>query len=149
MDKQQKQLIITAGLVLVLLTVWINALIVIKKRASRKKVTPKTAVAEVQNESSKLPQLVKQPEYPKETDLEWLRDPFSGKFYTGYKGDAADLKLAGILWDKEKPQAIINNEVVSVGNSISSYIVVEIKQYSVVLTDGSNVFELKLENLIK
>lgn len=78
-----------------------------------------------------------------------MRCPFSGKFYTGYKGDAADLKLAGILWDKEKPQAIINNEVVNVGNSVGNYSVAEIRQYSVVLTDGSNVFELKLDNLIK
>ncbi|HOX55158.1 MAG: hypothetical protein PHI86_06700 [Candidatus Omnitrophica bacterium] len=149
MDKQQKQLIITAGLVLVLLIVWINALIVIKKRASKKRVLPKTVVAEAQKESPKPAQIIKQPEYPKETNLEWLRCPFSGKFYTGHKGDAADLKLAGILWDKEKPQAIINNEVVGAGNSIGSYTVVEIRQYSVVLTDGSNVFELKLESLIK
>ncbi len=148
-DKKQKQIIITAVLVLVLAIAWINAFAVIKKRATKIILASKMDTLKPQIESIK-PQAVEiQTVYPKETGLEWLRCPFSGKFYTGYKGVAADLKLAGILWDKEKPQAIINNEVVSVGSSVGSYSIVEIKQYSVFLTDGSDVFELKLDNLIK
>lgn len=148
MEKKQKQIIIIAVLILVLVVAWVNAFSAIRKRAAKKSAISQTAVVVPAIELTQQVS-VAQSVYPKETDLEWLRCPFSGKFYTGYKGEASDLKLAGILWDKEKPQAIINNEVVGVGSNVGIYSVVEIKQYSVFLADGSDVFELKLEDFAK
>lgn len=148
MEKKQKQIIIVAVLILVLVIAWVNAFSAIKKRAAKKTAVSQTAVVVPATESTQQVS-VAQPIYPKETNLEWLRCPFSGKFYTGYKGEAFDLKLAGILWDEEKPQAIINNEVVGVGSNVGVYNVVEIRQYSVFITDGSDVFELKLEDFAK
>jgi len=147
-EKKQKQIIIIAVLILVLVVAWVNAFLSIKKRAVKKKAISQTAAVVPAAESTQQVS-VAQPVYPKESHLEWLRCPFSGKFYTGYKGEASDLNLAGILWDKEKPQAIINNEVVGVGSNVGAYSVVEIRQYSVFITDGSDVFELKLGDFTK
>lgn len=145
MNKQQKQIIITAVLVVVLAIVWINTFNVIKKRKTKGFSASATAIVESDTAAPK----IEQPIYPKEASLVWSRCPFSGKFYSGNQGVASDLGLAGILWDKEKPQAIINNEVVSKGGSVGGYSVLEIKKDRVVLSDGSNVFELKLEDFVK
>ena len=73
----------------------------------------------------------------------WGRNPFtlqetSSKAFKG-------LILDGIMWDKEKPIAIINNNIVQIGNNVSGNIVVDIKQDKVILNDGAKDFELKLE----
>lgn len=72
----------------------------------------------------------------------WLRSPFtlqktSTKISNG-------LILNGIMWDKETPLAIINNDIVQTGDNISGNIVVEIKQDRVILNNGSGNFELRL-----
>ncbi len=73
----------------------------------------------------------------------WGRNPFtlqktSSKAFKG-------LILGGIMWDKEKPMAIINEEIVKIGDNVSGNIVVDIKQGRVILNDGVKDFELKLE----
>lgn len=72
----------------------------------------------------------------------WPRDPFSVSPapIKGYGG----LILNGIMWDKEKPAAIINDNIVKIGDKISGNAVVDIKQDRVILSDGIKDFELKL-----
>lgn len=71
------------------------------------------------------------------------RDPFSlGK----EAASLADLNLIGILWDESFPQAIINGEIVKVGDVINNNKVVEIKRDKVILSEGKNRVELKLWN---
>ena len=48
------------------------------------------------------------------------------------------------MWDKEKPIAIINGEIIKVGDNVGGNIVVDIKQDRVILNDGAKDFELKL-----
>ena len=72
----------------------------------------------------------------------WKRNPFtlqktSSKAFKG-------LVLSGIMWDKGKPLAIINGEIVKIGDNVSGNIVVDIKQDRVILNDGIKDFELKL-----
>ena len=72
----------------------------------------------------------------------WGRNPFTLQ-KTSSKA-FKDLILDGIMWDKEKPLAIINGEIVKIGDNISANLVVDIKQDRVILNDGTKDFELKL-----
>lgn len=56
-----------------------------------------------------------------------------------------DFILGGILWDVNKPAAIISGEVVAKGDSVGSYVVVEVQPDRVILNDGEKDIELRLE----
>ena len=66
---------------------------------------------------------------------EWGRNPF-------LRQDA--LELRGILWDDQNPKAVIDEDIVAVGDLVNGSLVVEIRKDGVVLYDGSSDFELKL-----
>lgn len=68
------------------------------------------------------------------------RNPFSprGSFL-------AASGLSGILWDKESPKAIINNNIVGIGDKVDGNTLVDIRQDRVILNDGTKNFELLLE----
>ena len=55
------------------------------------------------------------------------------------------LSLSGILWDQSCPHAIVNNVVVSVGEEVNGFKVLEITPAKVVLDDGSGSRELLME----
>ena len=73
----------------------------------------------------------------------WSRNPFSQQKITAKT--VRGLLLNGIMWDKEKPMAIINDDVAEIGSKINGNTVVAIKQDRVILYDGASNFELKLE----
>jgi len=142
-EKQQKQIIVTSVLVIILIIAWINAFKVIKQKSKKASPAPAapSSVPKSRPSETKPKQLVHARE---EEGLEWVRCPFSGKIYSSLKGEVVDLKLMGILWDEQKPRAIINNKAVSANDTIGTYTVVEIKKKSVILNDGSRIFEIKL-----
>jgi hypothetical protein len=72
------------------------------------------------------------------------RDPFSFVF-TGPKSLRDGLELTGILWEGEKPTAIINQSFFSVGDSNDRFSVIKILQDRVVLKDRIGEFELRLK----
>ena len=77
---------------------------------------------------------------PKRTDFaSWGRNPFMLKKVKDKK-----LTLNGIIWDAKNPQAVINGEIVGVGDKVSKYSVVDININAVVLNDGKRDFELRL-----
>lgn len=53
--------------------------------------------------------------------------------------------LSGILWDAESPSAVINNQVVGVGERLDRWQVTEIRKDRVVLSDGSATQTLRAE----
>ncbi len=69
----------------------------------------------------------------------WGRNPFLLK-----TGSASALCLTGILLDKENPKAIINDNIVSIGDKIAGNTVVNITEEKVILNDGAKDFDLKL-----
>jgi len=73
----------------------------------------------------------------------WKKDAFVKKHAPAKA--ATDFVLNGIMWDEETPQAIINGNVVSPGQTIGTFKVTEIQQETVVLSDGTTHLELKLE----
>ena len=72
----------------------------------------------------------------------WGRNPFVAATIPGEP--AGELKLGGILWDKDKPVAIINDNMAGIGDTVGAYKVVGITQDSVTLNDGTEEHILKL-----
>ena len=56
-----------------------------------------------------------------------------------------EVRLQGILWDPEAPTAILNNRVVSRGDSVGRWEVQEIQKDRVVLSNGSETRVLQSE----
>lgn len=80
----------------------------------------------------------------KSKNLELKRDPFSLAPIIPSEKYSSGTYLNGILWDKACPMAIINDEIVKIGDSVGGKIVVDIKQDRVILNDGVTDFELRL-----
>jgi hypothetical protein len=79
----------------------------------------------------------------KESDnLKWGRDPFA--LTQDVEDNTQPLKLMGITMS-DKPMAVIDDEIVSVGKKIGDYKVIRIAKYQVVLNDGKKDVILKLE----
>ena len=73
----------------------------------------------------------------------WDRNPFVPKGTPGAFG--GNFTLEGIMWNKENPEAMINNVIVRRGDNLSGYKVIEIRKDKVVLSDGTEDFILRLE----
>lgn len=76
--------------------------------------------------------------------LELKRDPFTAAPITSEKVLSGELDLTGILWDKDKPLAIINGNIIKKGEHLGSKTIVEIKRDRVILSDGAALYEIKL-----
>lgn len=133
MNKKRIQIIVVVVLLLVFIFVLIN---VIKKK-SIPKVSPASAIFE---EAVSL--LSKKEGQDIDKNLGWLRDPFSGKIYSGIE---TELKLMGIIWDETEPLAMINDSIVKRGGRVGTNRVIQIKKDRVILNDGTSNFELKLQ----
>ena len=82
-------------------------------------------------------------------NIKLSRDPFSRQPIV-FSGDSAHgLNLSGIAWDELKPTAIINDEILAVGDQVAGKRIVEIKKDKVILTDGQQSFELKISIEVK
>ncbi len=75
---------------------------------------------------------------------DWQRDPFASDGQKSSVAEIPGLSLSGIAWDPQKPQAIINGRIVSVGDEVADYKVEDIKPTVATLSRGPSKFELKL-----
>ncbi|MFH1847571.1 MAG: hypothetical protein ABH869_08490 [Candidatus Omnitrophota bacterium] len=69
-------------------------------------------------------------------------DPFDPVFEIQDRKES--LILSGIVWHTETPKAIINKQLLAIGDEIDGYIIVGINQEVVILNDGTKNFELRL-----
>ncbi len=67
------------------------------------------------------------------------RDPCAG----GQVGQAQGLILSGILWDPQRPMAIINGQMAKVGDELDGYRIVQIAPDRVSVSDGGQTIELQ------
>lgn len=74
----------------------------------------------------------------------WGRDPFVMGFSGTGEAGLEGLNLNGIVWDEDAPYAIINTDVVKVGDKIGGMLVVEITETSVVLEQDEKRHTLEL-----
>lgn len=77
--------------------------------------------------------------------IELKRDPFTAVPIISEKNMQSGFALTGILWDKIKPLAIIDGEVIKKGTRLGNKVVVDIKRDRVILSDGQDLFEIRLE----
>jgi len=79
-------------------------------------------------------------------DMELEKDPFSWASTDGAeeKKERGNFKLEGILWEDARPTAIINGDVVAVGDSISGAKVIRIEKDDVILNNGVSDIKLSL-----
>jgi hypothetical protein len=88
---------------------------------------------------------------PAFADEEWRDSPFlverNAPRFVEIPDNSAEqeIQLQGILWDPQAPTAILNNRVVSPGDSLGRWEVVEIQKTQVVLSDGSTTRTLRAE----
>jgi hypothetical protein len=154
MDKKRLEIIITAVLILVLILSWAGRIKYIKGKLAARKTTPaaiapKQAPAKPQEKKDLISFAVVSAKAQLPTagteGLSWVSDPFSGKVYTSVATNVQlDLKLYGIMHDRQKPAAIINNRVVSKGDRVGQLVVTQIGQDRVVLSDGLRDYVLRL-----
>ena len=73
------------------------------------------------------------------TELAWGRDPFTGG---SADSEVSGFDLSGILWDAAAPIAVINGQMLRVGDEVEGYRVVTITQDRVTLSDGGQPLNL-------
>lgn len=148
MDKKRIELIATAIMVFILIIAWMNSMKAIRKRSSPAPVVAAagsvTAEPKAQMPSGAKPAVNKTE--PQDEISQWGRDPFSGKIYvTASRAQGlGDLKVEGIIWDKNNPMAMVNGHVLKKGDNFKGNVVVDIKENSVILNDGNRDLELKI-----
>jgi hypothetical protein len=74
----------------------------------------------------------------------WGRNPFAPKKVI-VAAPPPELILHGIVWYGGEPKAMINEEIVGIGDTISSRTVILIDQAGVTLSDGTKEYILKIE----
>ena len=84
------------------------------------------------------------PRRVKSSFAEWGRNPFMlpGELSESLRG----LMLDGIVWDDEKPYAIINNRVLGIGDAIGKSRITAITETAVTLEEDGNAFSIQLRN---
>jgi hypothetical protein len=73
----------------------------------------------------------------------WGRNPFIPKEVVIKK--IPKFILNGIVFDEKGPRAVINDEIVGIGDKIGKNTIVDIRRDSVILNDGISDIELRLE----
>jgi hypothetical protein len=76
-----------------------------------------------------------------------IRDPFTGDTITSQETATSTIYLSGIFFDQNLPMAIINDNIIKIGDRIDEYTVVGIEQDKVILNDGVKDLELKWKPL--
>ena len=97
-----------------------------------------SSAPQTQNAPAVQPQLPVERHAKKSSFIIWGRNPFSLK-----NTNVSTPVLNGIAWDEKAPRAIINDQIVGVGDMIGKNKVVAIAPNSVKLNDGTQDFELR------
>ena len=146
----QKKDLIQLGIIVVLATVLIFALGNASKKArarNLKNVLPKVADLAVvlpkeikKTDSGNLYNMLEQ----EAKSIELKRDPFTAVPIVSEKTLQSGVDLTGILWDKDKPLAIIDGHIVKKGSRVGGKTIIDIKKDQVIFSDGEVLSELKL-----
>lgn len=133
MPKFNTQRIILAALALIAVFVWYNGL----RSFSKKKDSPPSGYLEVSSSRQEIKQK------KRSGHKEWGRDPFMVT-QTPVSSSFA-LALGGIVYDEKDSYALINNQLLHIGDEVAGNRVVGIQQDRVILNDGNKDIELRLE----
>lgn len=138
----KKQRLILGILMAVAIIVWIRNLTVKPVRSHR----PASVSPTVLPSPSSVAPVPSSPQMSRYT--EWGGNPFEIERRTTPTLSATTPgghTLSGILWDPKAPSAVIDNQLVSVGDKLNSWEVVEIHKEEVILSDGLTTQTLKVQ----
>jgi len=124
---------------LVVVFIWLLIDLIIKTSADHRR-----GVTDLSAKSTKISSEIfdlKKMEEIEELDLNWGRDPF---YFDVVQENAAPLELAGILWDENNPQAILNDDIVGLGAVVEGYTVATIAEQYIILKKGNSEKKLQL-----
>ena len=140
MDKKKQIIMFIAGgiALLVLIPVLVFSFKALKNRASRQE---ERAVSGAATDSAAGSGVPTKRRAKKSQFTSWGRNPFAPAEVGRIK---SEVMLSGIMWNEEAPQAIINNEIVEVGDKIGGRTVVDIQKDRVIIDDGSGKVEIRL-----
>jgi len=133
MPKFDQKKAILAVLALIAVFVWYNGLRSFSKQ--------KTNAPSGDIEASSSRQEIKQKKRSGYKD--WGRDPFV--ITQAPAANSSALALGGIVYDEKDSYALINNQLLHIGDEVNGNRVVDIQQDTVILNDGNKNIELKLE----
>lgn len=133
MPKFNTQRIILAALALIAVFVWYNGL----RSFSKKKDSAPSGYPEVSSSRQEIKQK------KRSGHKEWGRDPFM--ITQTPVSDSFALALGGIVYDEKDSYALINNQLLHIGDEVAGNRVVGIQQDRVILNDGNKDIELRLE----
>ena len=145
MSRSQLQATILSALVVVMLLVYTRALRSSAPAAVSFSAAPASVEAQPVEVPSGLP--IAEPSDQRDAQREraaqmaWSRDPFTRGVASA---QGSGLTLSGILWDPSAPIAIINGQMVHVGEECEGYRITEIGQDRVAVTDGIETFQLHI-----
>jgi hypothetical protein len=77
-------------------------------------------------------------------EAKWGIDPFYPAETSSASYGTGGLILTGIMWDKDNPLAIINDNVVKIGDKLNEFTVSEINEKNVVLEKDGNECRIEL-----
>ncbi len=134
MDQNRKKI---ALIVLLLLMVWVWWP---KTKANRPRVKSSLPLISFARES---PAVLQRKALQKQRSefAGWGRNPFS---WSKSASPDMGLNLSGIIWDEQSPRAIIDGNIVGIGDDVSGKIIKQITTDSVTLTDGTSELELRV-----
>ena len=77
----------------------------------------------------------------------WARDPFfPGSSSVAADSNLAGLALDGILWGSDNPYAIINNDIVTVGDIVDDAMILEINEDNVIVEQDDERYILRVSS---
>ncbi|UCG35820.1 MAG: hypothetical protein JSW17_03215 [Candidatus Omnitrophota bacterium] len=160
-EKDKKNLIIVGVLIAVLIFMIANATKRVKRakgRIARSKSVasareskkgkraelPEGAIVEVSKARPSAANIFSRLDMEAES-ISLKRDPFSMRTISVEEEIASHgVRLSGILWDKRSPRAVINDEIVSVGDKFNDYTVSAIEKDKVILSEEEGSITLRL-----
>lgn len=135
---RNQQLALLGGLGAVMAAVYAN---VLRPSASDGEVAVAAAEPKAVSQVTHTSPAVRQAQQNRFESLTWGRDPF-GRDLAGE--GVSGLVLSGILWDAQRPVAIINGAMVQVGEELDGYRIVSIGRDAATMSDGAQTFQLQL-----
>jgi len=142
MDKQKKLKIAFPALIIIMAFVW--GPIILgggKSKDKSKKSTGSISMSVTQQENegglTALSGSHKR-QKAKTTYTQWGRNPFT------VAQDLNDLVVEGIAWDENNPKAIINGQIITVGDKLGANTIVAIEPNSVIIKNEAEEVELRL-----
>lgn len=133
MEKQKIEYIIT-GVMVVILLLLLTTMLKKKTKKVPEEIQQQEAITESTGTKVYMPKLPQK--------LTWGRDPFV-LYSRKAKGSMVPFVLSAVIYDEKEPHAVINNEIVTIGQKIEGYSVIKINEKTAVLKKEDK--ELRLE----